>query len=135
MPPAAPDQPASAADERPDAPAREAGGAAAGSRSPSLAPYDAEAPAARAAGTSTSTPTRRPCPENATPHLTYPSPDPTAHGHHAEPRNPSYRHLHARAVGTGAILVESHRRRAISNKSVCIISRRTEPVVEKGRRK
>src|SRR6266540_2153034 len=96
MPPAAPDQPASSADERPDAPAREADGAAAGSRSPSRAPSDAEARPARVAAEATSTRTTGLRPENDPPRpLTLPI-NRRPSGPNATPLKSSYRHLQVR---------------------------------------
>src|SRR5262249_20585347 len=69
----APDQPASAAAERPAAPALAADAAAAGSRLPSLAPSAAKAPPARAVAEATSTRATAPCLGNApSPPLTLP---------------------------------------------------------------
>src|SRR4051812_28411305 len=95
MPPAAPDQPASAADERPDVAAPAADAAAAGSRSLSLAPNDAGARPARATGAATSTRKKRAMPRERSATAF----DPTHHRltgarHSAEVPNPSFRHLH-----------------------------------------
>ena len=65
--PAAPDQPASAADGRPGAQARAADAAAAGSRSPSPAPSGTAARPAQADAAATSTQTTGPRPQNDPP--------------------------------------------------------------------
>lgn len=67
MPPTAPGQPPSAADDRSAAPTPAPDAEATRSRSPSPAPNDTGAPPARAAAAATNTPMREPSPENDTP--------------------------------------------------------------------
>src|SRR5215207_11272610 len=74
MRPAMPDQPASTAGDRPDAPAPAADAEAGGSRSPSPAPSDTAGRAAPAVVEATSTETTEPSPENDPPRaLTLPA--------------------------------------------------------------
>src|SRR5262249_18311038 len=96
MPPTAPDQPASAAAERPAAPAPAADAGGAGSRFLSLAPSAAKAPPARAVAEPTSARATTPCLENApSPPLTLPvsaqRPTPTPQ----ESVKSIFRHRHA----------------------------------------
>src|SRR6266508_5843933 len=101
MRPAELDPPAEAADGRPDAPAPVAGDAERGSRSPSPAPTESAARAARAGAAAPSRPARRRPPVNPAPRPLTLQADPfTTDAHRVTSPNaiePSCRHPHADA--------------------------------------
>src|SRR5262245_38812861 len=131
-----PDQPASAADERPDAPARAAGGAEGVSQSPSPAPTEGAAPLAQAAAAATSREATQPRPENDPP----PGPDPTDRAKQSprNRRNRSFRHPRARelvAVIPAAVLAQAWRgprqARLAQVGNACLLEPLDEPLAKR----